>query len=67
MQLRVKTPSLVTSFGTFREGELITVSKDEAVGFLKGGLAESVKSSEPERATSRQTDKAELAVASRRS
>lgn len=42
MQIRVKT-SFATDFGTYREGELITVSQQEAVGFLKAGLAEPVK------------------------
>lgn len=42
MLLRVKTP-LVAAFGTFREGEVMTVSDQEAVGFLNAGLAETVK------------------------
>lgn len=50
MQVRVKTSSLVTAFGTFHEGELMTVSTEEAAGFLAAGHVEALKE-EPGTAT----------------
>lgn len=60
MRVRAKT-AFVTAFGSFSEGDELTVTKDEATGFLKAGLVEVVRD-EPETAVSPKPQKAERAV-----